>query len=100
MIPVGLSDLPGVESVKLFCRHCGDVYNPRSSAHNAIDGAFFGTTFAHLFFTTYASLLPKPSTDVYTPKIFGFRIAGARSLARLHEQIDDVDSSLQILNTK
>lgn len=91
LIPVGLSDVPRTGTVKLFCCHCQDVYNPKSSAHNAVDGAYFGTTFAHLFFQTYPHLRPSTSTQVYTPKIFGFRIAGERTLASLSKGDDDME---------
>lgn len=100
MIPVGLSDVPRVSTVKLYCCHCEDIYNPKSSAHNAVDGAFFGTTFAHLFFQAYSSLRPSQSNKIYTPKIFGFRIAGSKALARLQRDMrnkkqddDDEESS-------
>ncbi|KAF6012900.1 hypothetical protein HII13_001387 [Brettanomyces bruxellensis] len=42
LLPVGLSDKPGVASVKLYCPNCEDLYNPKSSRHASIDGAFFG----------------------------------------------------------
>jgi casein kinase II subunit beta len=75
LLPLGVSDLPGVEGVKLFCPHCEDVYGPKSARHSGIDGAYFGTTFAHLFIQTYPELTPLKSTERYVPKIFGFRIA-------------------------
>lgn len=81
-MPVGLSDLPRTATVKLYCCHCEDVYNPKSSAHNAIDGAYFGTTFPHLFFQSFPHLRPARSEQVYVPKIFGFRIAGEESLGK------------------
>jgi hypothetical protein len=40
----------------------------------AIDGAYFGATFPHLFLMTYPDLVPPPPTMVYVPRIFGFRI--------------------------
>lgn len=40
----------------------------------ALDGAFFGTSFAHLFFITFDKLVPEPSRETYTPLIFGFKI--------------------------
>lgn len=105
LIPVGLSDLLNRHTVKLFCASCEDIYNPKSSAHNAIDGACFGTTFPHLFFQTFPRLrLLRNAPDgddqdgmeggmdtgsleadrnVYVPKIFGFRIAGPETLERL-----------------
>lgn len=75
LLPLGVSDLPGVEGVKLFCPHCEDVYNPKSARHAAIDGAYFGTTFPHLFLQTYPEAVPVKSLKQYVPKIFGFRIA-------------------------
>jgi casein kinase II subunit beta len=81
VVPCGRSDLPGLETVKLFCPNCNDIYVPASSRFQGVDGAshfasdpvpcsligvgslpgaFFGTTFAHLFFQTYRELMPAP----------------------------------------
>lgn len=46
-LPCGRSDLPGLDTVKLFCPNCLDIYTPPSSRFHGIDGAFFGTTFPH-----------------------------------------------------
>lgn len=74
LLPVGLSDIRGTATVKLFCPNCEDIYNPKSS-HSIIDGAYFGTTFAHLFLQTYRqAVLPEQRKDKYVPKIFGFLI--------------------------
>ena len=40
----------------------------------ALDGAFFGTSFAHLFFMTFDRLVPEPPKESYTPLIFGFKV--------------------------
>ncbi|KAF7355372.1 Casein kinase II subunit beta [Mycena sanguinolenta] len=53
VVPCGRSDLPGIDTVKLFCPNCNDIYVPPSSA-------FFGTTFAHLFFQNYRESAPAP----------------------------------------
>lgn len=37
-LPVGLSDVPGHSTVKLFCPKCEDVYYPRSKYHGNLDG--------------------------------------------------------------
>lgn len=84
LLPIGLSDLPKVDSVKLFCARCGDVYNPRSKRHLSIDGAYWGTTFAHLFRQNFPNLFGSSSTFPpstgsdsvckYVPKIFGYKI--------------------------
>jgi len=60
VVPCGRSDLPGLDTVKLFCPNCNDIYGPPSSRFLGIDGAFFGTTFAHLFFQSYRELAPAP----------------------------------------
>lgn len=64
VLPVGTSDVPGCDTVKLFCPACLEIYAPPSSRYQNIDGAFFGTTFPHLFFMTFTDLeigpLPEP----------------------------------------
>jgi casein kinase II subunit beta len=56
VLPVGRTDTPGQETVKLFCPSCLDVYTPPNSRFQAVDGAFFGTTFGCLFFMTFPDL--------------------------------------------
>ena len=56
VLPVGCSDIPGQETVKLFCPSCLDVYTPPNSRFQSVDGAFFGTTFGCLFFMTFPEL--------------------------------------------
>ncbi|KAF2869692.1 casein kinase II regulatory subunit-domain-containing protein [Massariosphaeria phaeospora] len=56
VLPVGLNDIPGQETVKLFCPSCLDVYTPPNSRFQSVDGAFFGTTFPSLFFMTFTDL--------------------------------------------
>lgn len=52
-LPVGLSDIPGEDTVKLFCPSCLDVYVPPNSRFQTVDGAFFGRTFGSLFLLTF-----------------------------------------------
>ncbi|GAM83581.1 hypothetical protein ANO11243_015690 [Dothideomycetidae sp. 11243] len=56
VLPVGCSDIPGQDTVKLFCPACLDVYAPPNSRFQTVDGAFFGTTFGCLFFMTFPEL--------------------------------------------
>ncbi|KAF8628556.1 hypothetical protein AX15_003824 [Amanita polypyramis BW_CC] len=58
LLPVGLTDVPYQKSVKLYCGRCEDLYSPKSSRHGSIDGAYFGTTFPHLLFLVYPTLVP------------------------------------------
>ena len=74
MLPIGLSDITREFSVEVFCPRCHEVYHPRSSKHSNIDGAYFGTTFCHLFLLTHPELIVPKTIESFTPRIFGFRI--------------------------
>ncbi|KAL1985956.1 hypothetical protein VTN96DRAFT_7221 [Rasamsonia emersonii] len=56
VLPVGRTDTPGQETVKLFCPSCYDIYTPPNSRFQSVDGAFFGTTFGCLFLMTFPEL--------------------------------------------
>lgn len=67
-LPVGLSDIPGEDTVKLFCPSCLDVYVPPNSRFQTVDGAFFGRTFGALFLLTFPEYdLTKRGADVFSP---------------------------------
>jgi len=88
VLPVGLKDEMGADTVKIFCPKCQCVYHPppirsRSGHHGpssggsgAVDGAAFGTTFPHLFLMTFNNLVPDglSSESSYVPRVFGFRV--------------------------
>ena len=82
LLPTGLSDNSGVNTVKLFCPRCEDLYNPKSSRHAAIDGAYFGTSFQNILFQVYPALVPEKSLLRYEPKVFGFKFHAAAALQR------------------
>ncbi|KAK1272839.1 putative casein kinase II subunit beta-4 [Acorus gramineus] len=73
-LPVGQSDIPRSSTVKIYCPKCEDIYYPRSKYQGNIDGAYFGTTFPHLFLMTYGHLKPQKASQSYVPRIFGFKI--------------------------
>lgn len=72
------------------------MYAPQTTRHSTIDGRFksyifppilwlrtdslpligahFGSTFPHLLLFTYPDLVPEGRTQIYKPKIFGFRV--------------------------
>ena len=56
VLPVGCHDTPGIDTVKLFCPSCLDVYTPPNSRFQSVDGAFFGTTFGCLFLMTFTDI--------------------------------------------
>ncbi|KAL1333427.1 putative casein kinase II subunit beta-4 isoform X2 [Arachis duranensis] len=74
-LPVGQSDIPRASTVKIYCPKCEDIYYPRSK-YQDMDGAYFGTTFPHLFLMTYSNLKPqKPlQSQSYVPRVFGFKV--------------------------
>ncbi|KAJ2339957.1 casein kinase 2 regulatory subunit, partial [Coemansia erecta] len=74
VVPCARTDVLERDSVKLFCPSCLDIYSPPNSRFNKIDGAYFGTTFPHLLFQAFPSLIPEDITPIYTPKIYGFAI--------------------------
>eukprot|EP01139_Manchomonas_bermudensis_P000172 Amastigsp_a165_739.p1 type:complete len:235 gc:universal Amastigsp_a165_739:40-744(+) len=74
VLPVGESDLPRNSTVRVYCPRCEQIYVPRSTRQANIDGAYFGTTFAHLVFQIYPELMPSPPTAGYVPRIYGFKI--------------------------
>ncbi|KAI4127446.1 MAG: hypothetical protein LQ338_003216 [Usnochroma carphineum] len=63
VVPVGCSDTPGQETVKLFCASCLDIYTPPNSRFQSVDGAFFGTTFGYLFFMSFPEYDIAPKGD-------------------------------------
>ncbi|KAI0520137.1 hypothetical protein KFK09_007608 [Dendrobium nobile] len=73
-LPVGQSDISRSSTVKIFCPKCEDVYYPRIKNQGNIDGAYFGTTFPHLFLMTYPHLKPQKASQRYIPRVFGFKI--------------------------
>ncbi|RZC86609.1 hypothetical protein C5167_029960 [Papaver somniferum] len=73
-LPVGQSDIPRSSTVKIYCPKCEDIYYPRSKYQGNIDGAYFGTTFPHLFLMTYGYLKPQKASQSYVPRVFGFKL--------------------------
>ncbi|KAL7067027.1 casein kinase II regulatory subunit family protein [Cryptosporidium serpentis] len=75
LLPIGLSDSPNVNSCKVYCPQCSEVYNPKSSRLSVIDGAFFGTSFAPLFTIQYGlGTTRNKELEYYIPKIYGFAV--------------------------
>lgn len=75
VLPIGLVDAPGYNNAKIFCPRCNEVYHPpKNSRLSLIDGAYFGTTFAHLFLMVHDAIVPRGPTYYYVPQIFGFKV--------------------------
>jgi hypothetical protein len=43
-----------------------------------IDGAYFGSSFPHIFLQTFPELLPPNKATKYVAKIYGFKIFGKK----------------------
>jgi len=80
VLPVGLKDEVGADTVKVFCPKCQSAYQPPPSrsrgGSGAVDGASFGTTFPHMFLMKFSNLVPDglPPESAYVPRVFGFRV--------------------------
>ena len=72
--------------MKLWCPRCEDLYNPKSSRHASIDGAYFGSSFPNILAQIYPHLLPEKSAARYEPKVFGFRVHAAAALQRWQDK--------------
>ncbi len=98
LLPMGQSDNPNVKAVKLYCAKCEDIYNPKSSRHSAIDGAYFGTSFHNIIFQVYPALIPVKSYERYVPRIYGFKVHAPATLIRWqNEQRDEMRRRLRRL---
>ncbi|KAI8375375.1 casein kinase II, regulatory subunit [Choanephora cucurbitarum] len=75
VLPIGSLDEPDMGNVHLFCPRCLDIYKPPTVAHQSIDGAHFGTTYAHLLLLNYPELRPSPTSAIYEARIFGFKVS-------------------------
>lgn len=82
LLPTGQSDVANTSPVKLYCARCEDLYNPKSSRHAVIDGAYFGTSFHNILFQVYPAMQPPKSQRRYEPRLFGFRMHAAAALNR------------------
>ena len=99
LLPMGQSDNPNVKAVKLYCARCEDIYNPKSSRHSVIDGAYFGTSFHNIIFQVYPALIPVKSTDRYVPRIYGFKVHAPAALIRWqHADRDEMRRRLRKLS--
>jgi len=86
LLPCGISDVPNVKAVKLYCAKCEDIYSPKSSRHAAIDGAYFGTSFHNILFQVYPAMIPDKSQARHIPRVYGFKVFAAAALARWQDR--------------
>ncbi len=95
---MGQSDVANTSPVKLYCSRCEDLYNPKSSRHAVIDGAYFGTSFHNILFQVYPAMLPPKSQRRYEPRVFGFKVHAGAALSRWQgDQRDAMKDRLKAL---
>ena len=87
-LPVGTSDVPGEDTVKLFCPSCLDVYVPPNSRFQTVDGAFFGRTFGALFLLTF----PEYDLSKKGQEVLGGRSASASGENEEREKINGMNA--------
>eukprot|EP01070_Trichotokara_eunicae_P008417 Trichotokara_eunicae@DN5749_c1_g1_i1.p1 len=86
VLPVGLCDDARKHRVRLYCTKCQECYETHGINHEngkkrpELDGAYFGSSFPHIFFQNFTNLVPLDSPVAFIPKLFGFRQKGIRSL--------------------
>lgn len=73
LIPLGLTDLPDVSHVKLYCHNCRAIFHPEGDLRR-LDACAFGRSFPHFLVMTYKHHFEKSKYSKYVPRIFGFRV--------------------------
>jgi casein kinase II subunit beta len=57
VLPIAISEDLKIARVKVYCPRCKDIFCPKKKFAD-VDGAYFGTSFAHLLLMTYPDLKP------------------------------------------
>mmetsp|Transcript_40918 Transcript_40918/g.46490 ORF Transcript_40918/g.46490 Transcript_40918/m.46490 type:complete len:375 (+) Transcript_40918:123-1247(+) len=86
VLPVGLSDLPRNYTVNVFCPRCHGLFFPKSTRQANIDGAYFGTTFPHLYLMTHPDMVPLKPNQTYVPRVYGFKIHSSSLYYKHHNE--------------
>ncbi|KAI8983906.1 casein kinase II subunit beta [Pilobolus umbonatus] len=74
LLPCGQHDKPKLSVVRLYCPNCKDIYIPPNPKYSNIDGAYFGTSFPHLFVQTFPDVIKSVAPKIYVARLFGFRV--------------------------
>ena len=69
VLPIGLRDTLRYHEAMIYCPRCGLIFHPAQKQLNFrddnLDGAFFGTTFAHLLLMQVRSFLYFLCVDIF-----------------------------------
>ena len=77
VLPVGISEELRTSRVKLYCPRCQDIYIPKKKMSD-MDGAYFGTSFPHLFYLNFPDVNMEKPKKSFIPKLYGFRMYGKK----------------------
>eukprot|EP01071_Lankesteria_metandrocarpae_P014174 Lankesteria_metandrocarpae@DN8176_c0_g1_i1.p1 len=95
-IPVGLSDQLDEYNVLVYCPKCQESYEvQRGVAIYQADGAYFGSSFPHIFLQSFPNLVPIDAPASYVPKIFGFRVRGKKSIVQVKLEAGEYGDSVR-----
>lgn len=73
VLPYGEREVPNSSIVKLYCPCCQDLYLSPNNDHLQLDGAYFGSNFAHMFVLNYPLLFAK-TKEGFIGTLFGFKV--------------------------
>jgi casein kinase II subunit beta len=96
VIPIG-SDVVGQGGTDVYCPSCGECYVPRDPKLSQLDGAYFGSSAAHMLVLQFKNSIEPGSTTPYIPLLYGFRIfPGIRDMLRERANRTDKNSQMSI----
>ena len=79
VVPCGRSDMPGIDTVKLFCPNCNDIYTPPSSRFQGIDGML-----VHMMPLARATDFPRVKAPSLAQPLRTYSSRATASLRQLH----------------
>ena len=86
VLPIG-SDVVGQGGTNVYCPGCGECYIPRNPKLAQLDGAYFGSTAAHMLVLQFKNSIDPGTTTPYIPLLYGFRLfPGVRDIVRERTQ--------------
>jgi len=81
VLPCGRADIPGLDTIKLYCPNCGDIYSPPSSKYASVDGESFLSP--RLFRLTFHSVTLLHSTLAHEIRLLHLSLHFIARLASL-----------------
>lgn len=63
-----------------------DYFFPKSTRQANVDGAYFGSTFPHLYLMTHPDMIPPKPAQNYVPRVFGFKVHPTSLYYRNHDE--------------